>query len=121
MVLQLQSLFFEIHHPEKWSFAKISVINSKDGKTETATATPFKKATVEINENAQYWINAKIRVGDNSSDAYNTINISTISENHSGWNIIDIPKKQISIIAGMVVMIGIIGLVIKRKQSIVEV
>ena len=118
---QNQKLFFEIHHPEKWSFAKISVINSKDGKTETATATPFKKATVEINENAQYWINAKIRVGDNSSDAYNTINISTISENHSGWNIIDIPKKQISIIAGMVVMIGIIGLVIKRKQSIVEV
>jgi len=33
----------------------------------------------------------------------------------------DIPEKQISIIAGAVVMIGIIGLVAKRKQSIVEV
>jgi len=111
---QNQKLFFEINHPKKWIFAKISIINSKDGKTETVTATPFKKASVEINENAEYWIDAKIRVGENSSNAYNTIVVSSLSENHNGLDIIDIPKKQISIIAGIVVVIGIIGLV-KRK------
>ncbi|WP_082152419.1 S8 family serine peptidase, partial [Candidatus Rhodobacter oscarellae] len=34
---QNQELFFEIHHPEEWSFAKISIINSKDGKENTVT------------------------------------------------------------------------------------
>jgi len=29
---QNQKLFFDIYHPEEWSFAKISVTNSKDGK-----------------------------------------------------------------------------------------
>ena len=117
---QNQKLFFEINHPEKWSFAKISVINSKDGKTKTVTATPFKKASMNINENSEYWIDAKIRVGENTSNAYNTIKVSSVSENHNVLDIIDIPEKQISIIAGIVVMIGIIGLV-KRKQSIVKV
>jgi len=113
-------LFFDIYHPEEWSFAKISVINSKDGKTETVTATPFKNASIKINENAEYWVDAKIRVGGNSSNAYNIIKISSLSEKYDGLDI-DIPEKQISIIAGAVVMIGIIGLVAKRKQSIVEV
>lgn len=117
---QDQKLFFEINHPEKWDFAKISVINSKDGKTKTVTETPFKKASVKINENAEYWVEAKIRVGENVSDAYNTIEISSISGNHSELNMIDIPEKQIVIITGIIVMIGIIGLV-KRKQNIMKV
>ncbi|MCH2404916.1 MAG: S8 family serine peptidase, partial [Nitrosopumilus sp.] len=32
---QNQKLFFDIYHPEEWSFAKISVTNSKDGRTDT--------------------------------------------------------------------------------------
>jgi minor extracellular serine protease Vpr len=119
VIQQNQKLSFEINHPEEWSFAKISVINSKDGKTETTTATPFKKASATINENAEYWIDAKIRVGENSSNAYNTIEINSLSENHNGLDV-DIPEKQISIIGGIVVVIGIIGLV-KRKQSTLKV
>ena len=117
---QDQKLFFEINHPEKWDFAKISVINSKDGETKTVTTTPFKKASVKINENAEYWVEAKIRVGDNSSNAYNTIEIGSISGNHSELDMIAIPEKQIIIIAGIVVMIGTVGLV-KRKQNIMKV
>jgi len=111
---QDQKLFFEINHPEKWNFAKISVINSKDGKTETTTTTPFKKTSIKIHENAEYWIDAKIRVGENSSDAYNTIEISSILENHNPLNMISLPEKQITIIAGIIGVIGIIGLVKRR-------
>jgi len=116
---QNQELFFEINHPEKWSFAKISVINSEDGRVETTTATPFKKASIKINKNAEYWIDTKIRVGENASNAYNTIEISSVSEDHNGLDIIDIPEKQISIIAGIVITIGMIG-IIKKRQSIVR-
>ncbi len=111
---QNQKLFFDVYHPEEWSFAKISITNSKDGKTDTTTATPNRKASIEIFENAEYWIDAKIRVKGNTSDAFNTIEISSLPENSHKLEIIDIPEKQIGIIAGIVIIIGIIGL-IKRK------
>ncbi len=117
---QNQKLFFEINHPEEWSFAKISVTNSKDGKREATTITPNKKAFIEIYENAEYWIDAKIRVNGNTTDAFNTIQISSLSENGNRLEIIEIPEKQIGIIALFVLTIGIFGL-IKRKQSIAKV
>ena len=113
---QNQKLFFDIYHPEEWSFAKISVINSKDGKTDTTTAVPNGNASIEIYENAEYWIDAKIRVEGNTTNAFNTIVIDSLPENSHRSEIIDIPEKQIGIIAGIVIIIGIIGL-IKRKQS----
>ena len=111
---QNQKLFFDIYHPEEWSFAKISVTNSKDGRTDTTTAVPNRNASIEIYENVEYWIDAKIRVGENTTNAFNTIVISSLPENSLRSEIIDIPEKQIGIIAGIVIIIGIIGL-IKRK------
>ena len=111
---QNQKLFFDIYHPEEWSFAKISVTNSKDGKIDTTTTTPNKKVSIEIYENAEYWIDAKIRVNGNTSNAFNTIEISSLPENSYRIDTIDIPEKQIGIIAGIVIIIGIIGLVKRR-------
>ena len=112
-----QKLFFDIYHPEKWSSAKISVTNSNDGKTDTTTAVPSKKASIEIYENVEYWVDAKIIVKGNTTDAFNTIKISSLPENSQRLEIIDIPEKQIGIIAGIVIIIGIIGIIglIKRK------
>ena len=108
---QNQKLFFDIYHPEEWSFAKISVTNSKDGRTDTTTAVPNKNASIEIYENVEYWIDAKIRVGGNTTNAFNTIVISSLPENSLRSEIIDIPEKQIGIIAVIVIIIGIIGLI----------
>jgi len=111
---QNQKLYFDIYHPEEWNFAKISVTNSKDGKTDTTTAAPNRKASIEIYENAEYWIDAKIRVNGNTTNAFNTIEVSSLPENSQRLEIINIPEKQIGIIAGIVIIIGIFGLV-KRK------
>ncbi len=111
---QNQKLFFEIYHPKEWSFAKISLTNSKNGKTDTITATPDRKTSMEIYENAKYWIDAKIRVNGNTSNAFNTVEISSLSENSHRPDTITIPEKQIAIIAGIVIMIGIFGLLKKR-------
>jgi minor extracellular serine protease Vpr len=111
---QNEKLFFNIYHPEEWSFAKISVTNSKDGKTDITTVTPNKNTSIEIYENAEYWIDAKIRIKGNTSNAFNTIEISTLPENSHKLEIIDIPEKQIGIIVGIIIIIGVIGL-IKRK------
>ena len=111
---QDQKLFFEINHPQEWSFAKISVINSKDGKVDTTTISPDKNSSIKIYENTQYWIDAKIRVNGTTFDAYNTIQITTLDENPNRFEIIDIPEKQIGIIAGIVIIVGIIGLIKRR-------
>jgi len=108
---QNQKLFFDIYHPEEWSFAKISVTNSKDGRTDTTTAVPNKIASIEIYENAEYWIDAKIRAKGNTTNAFNTIDISSFSESSHRTEIIDVPEKQIGIIAGIVILIGIFGLI----------
>ncbi len=116
---QNQNLNFEIHHPEKWSFAKIIVTNSKDGSTITTTTTPEKKASIEIYENSEYWIDAKIRINGNASNAFNTIQISSLDENQNRTSMPDIPEKQILIIAIIAIGVGIFG-IIKRKQPIVK-
>ena len=112
---QNQKLFFEINHPKDWSFAKISVTNSKNGRTDTTTATPNRESFIDVYENSEYWIESKIKIKGNTSNAYNIIKINSIPENVERVEIIDLPKKQIGIIAGMVAIIGIIGLVVKRK------
>ena len=111
---QDQDLYFEINHPEEWSFAKISVINSKDGKTTTTTTTPEKKASIEIYENSLYWIDTKIRVNGNTSNAFNTIEINSLEENYDRIDILNVPKKQIGIIAIILIGIGMFGLLKRR-------
>jgi minor extracellular serine protease Vpr len=110
---QNQKLSFDIFYPGEWSFAKISVINSKDGKVDTTTMLSNKKTTMEIYENAEYWIEAKIRTNENTTSAYNTIEITTLPENVQRLDI-GIPTKQIGIIAIIVAAVGIFG-IIKRK------
>jgi len=111
---QDKKLFFDVYHPEEWSFVKISVTNSKDMKTDTTTLLPDGTAEIEIYENAEYWIDAKIRVNETTSDAYNTITITTLEDNPDRFDFIDIPEKQIGLIAGIVVIVGIIGLIKRR-------
>ncbi len=112
---QNQQLLFEINYPNEWDFAKISVTNSKDGKTDTTTATPDKKASIQVYENAEYWIDAKIKVKENTLDAFNTIKIKSLPENYQRIEIIDIPEKQIIIITTIVAIIGIVGIVKKIR------
>ena len=113
IVQQNEKLFFDIYHPEEWSFAKIAITNSEDGRIDTTTATPDKAASIDVYENAEYWVDAKIRVNGNTSSAYNTIDIKTIEERERLD--FDIPERQMGIIAGAVIIIGIIGIVLARR------
>jgi len=108
-------LNFTIYHPEQWSFAKISVINSEDGKTETITATPERDASIRVNENGEYWIDAKIKVDGKTFDAYNTIEVNSINEDQNEFELLDIPEKQIVIVSGIAIIVGIVGVIAIRK------
>jgi len=110
---------FEIHNPNDWNFAKISVINSKDETTDVTTMTPTRESSIEVYENGEYWIDAKIRVDGETFNAFNTIQVDSVPSEKANFEFIKIPQKQIAIIAGVVVIIGVVGLFFRR--TIVEV
>lgn len=111
-------LSFDIYHPKEWSFAKISVTNSKDGKVDVTTATPNRDASIQVYENAEYWIEAKIRVNEQTFDAFNVIVVNSVSNQVEPYNL-KIPQKQIWIIAVIIIIVGLVGLGI-RKRSVTE-
>src|SRR3990167_7486185 len=104
---------FLIHYTE----GSISVINSKDGKTETITATPERDASIRVNEDGEYWIDTKIKVDGKTFDAYNTIEVNSINEDQNEFELLDIPEKQIVIVSGIAIIVGIVGVIAIRKTS----
>ncbi|MBT4550630.1 MAG: S8 family serine peptidase [Nitrosopumilus sp.] len=106
-----EKIFFEINHPDKWSSAKITVTNSKNGNTYSITATPDKKTSLEIYENGEYWIDAKIRVDENISNAFDTIKITSLPEE---MKLMNIPEKQIILVILAIIIIGTAGLFIRK-------
>ncbi len=109
-------LNFAIYHPEKWNFAKISVTNSRDGSTDTTSAVLGSPASIDVYENGEYWVEAKIRVGEESFDAFNIIQVNSVPPGVSKpIDLFNIPEKQIGIIAVIVVIIGLVGFGITRK------
>jgi hypothetical protein len=109
------SLYFTINHPQ-WSFAKISMTKNNTEITNVVTATPHKDATIKINQNGEYWIEAKIKVNEDTLEAYNTFKVNSVDETQNNFEIIDIPQKQVAIVLGIVSIIGIAG-AIKIKSS----
>ena len=87
---------------------------SAPGFSDTITMTPDKKISTEIYHNGEYWIEAKIMVNGNTTDAFNTIEINSISEKADRLELINIPEKQIIIIISIIVIVGIIGLLIRK-------
>ena len=69
---------------------------------------------MKVYENGEYWIEAKIISNGNTTDAFDLIKINTVSEKSEIIELRNIPKKQIIIIISIVVIVGIIGLLIKR-------
>ena len=111
---QNEKLSFDIYHPEEWSFAKISVINSFDGSMYTTTTTPNKEASIDIYQNSEYWIDAKIRVNGNTSNAFSVVQVNSLDESQTRINFLDLPERQILIISAVVIGIAVFGIV-KRK------
>jgi len=114
IIQENEKLFFEVNHPDEWSFAKITITNSKNGNSDTISTIPDKKTSLEIYENGEYWIDAKIKINGNTSDAFNTIKINSLSEKIEKSELRDIPEKQIILIVSIIVIIGIAGLIIRK-------
>ncbi|MFB5604091.1 MAG: peptidase S8, partial [Candidatus Nitrosomaritimum aestuariumsis] len=113
------TLSFEIYHPEEWSFAKISVTNSKDGSTETISTNPGKLSTMNVYQNGEYWIQTSVKTEEDSFDAFDVIEVNSVLPGTvKPFDWFGLPEKQIGIIAIVAIVIGLIGLKISRIKRV---
>ncbi len=112
-----QRLLFEVHHQDQWDFAKISVINSMDGRVRTVTATPDRDASIEVYRNAVYWIDARIVSDGNASEAYSTVTVDWLAEDRDGPEPIDISARHVGIIVVITAAVGMAGVVTVRRTT----
>ena len=111
-------LNFDLFYPDDWTFAKISVTNSKNTEIQTTAATPSHPAEINVYENGQYWIEGKIKVGEETFDAFNIVNVNSVPPNTSKpFDFFNIPQKQIGLIVAIIAIVGIIGIRFSRKKS----
>ena len=111
-------LNFNVFYPGEWTFTKISVTNSKNSKTETTTATPSHPAIMNLYENGLYWIEGKIKVGKETLDTFEIINVDSVLPGTSRpFDFFNIPQKQIGIIIVLMTIVGVLGINFSRKRS----
>jgi minor extracellular serine protease Vpr len=107
---------FEVLSPDDWTYAKISV-SDKDGKiVDTTSATPTKDGKIVVYEPGLYGIEAQIRVNGEIFDVYETANVKSITKNQplEFLNMLNIPESPILIIFVALVIIGLVGLKIRK-------
>jgi len=108
-------LNFEINEPKDWTYAKISVINSKTGKTDSTSARPDKKADITVFENGEYWIEAKIEFDGKTYEAFEKVQVNSATpKNNQLLDDFEIPERQFTIIAAIVIIIAIVGFSFRR-------
>ena len=106
---------FQVNQPENWTYAKISIINSETGKTDTTSARPDGENDISVYQNGTYWIEAKIDSNGKTIDAFEKVQVNNaIGRNQQLFTDFEIPERQIIIIAAIVIIIGIVGFSFRR-------
>ncbi len=106
---------FSIDYPGKWSYAKISLAKAGSHDTKTIGITPQDSKTISINSAGEYWIQADIKVENETDHAYKTLVIDNVIESYPDIEeILQIPIKQ-TIIIFSILAIAVIVYLVKRR------
>ena len=109
-------LGIDVSSPSSWSYAKLSIINQETGKTFTDSIVPGKNLELTVYQSGEYWIDAKIKDGDKTLNAYATIQVEKIEHSEKNLaNTLNLPEKPILIIAAIMIVTAIVGLSIRRR------
>jgi len=109
-------LRIDVSSPSTWSYAKISIINQETGKMFTDSIVPGKNLELTVYQSGEYWIDAKIKDGDKTLNAYATIQVEKIEHSEKNLaNTLNLPEKPILIIVAIMIVTAIVGLSIRRR------
>lgn len=111
------TLHFSIKYPDKWSYAKISLIKAGTDRSISTSITPQETSSLPVYEKGQYWILAQIKRSNETDEAYQTVLVNEVAQKNilDLQSIIGIPTKQVAIISGIIVLTVIIGWVSRRR------
>ena len=109
-----EQINFSINYPEKWSYAKISLIKAGSHDMKTTAIAPYNIRTLSIHDIGEYWVQADIKTGNETDHAYQILMINNVTENINFEDILHIPIKQVSIIFSILIIAIIVGLVVRR-------
>ncbi len=106
---------FSIDYPAKWSYAKISLTKAGSHDVKTIGITPQDSKTISIHSTGEYWIQADIKVENQTDHAYKILTVYHVTENYPDIEeILQIPIKQ-TIIIFSIVSIAVIVSLVKRR------
>jgi len=111
------TLHFSIDYPDKWSYAKISLIKAGTDEMTSTSVTPQDIGSLPVYEKGQYWILAQIKVSNETEEAYQTILVNEVAQKNifDLQDTIGIPAKQVAIISGIIIIAVTIGLAFRRR------
>ncbi len=100
-------LWFEVSHPDGWSFAKITV-TGRGGEEYRISVVPDRPAYVDVYENGLHYIQADIVTGSRGTAAYDTILVDTATPGAAPpQGIPDVPWRQVAIAAAIAGVVGV--------------
>jgi len=105
---------FLINYPEKWTYAKISLMKAGSNEVKITGITPHDTRTLLVHDPGEYWIQADIKIGNNTDYVYQTLMINQISETSDFEDILHVPVKQSAIISSILIIIVIGGLAFRQ-------
>ena len=103
-----------VNHPKEWTFAKITITNQETGKEYTTSSTPNSDAQVQIFENGDYWVDAKITSDGQTFDAYEKVSIHSTNGDVDVFGIIGIPERTLMLLVLIIGLLGLVGMRIRR-------
>lgn len=103
-----------LDYPEKWSYAKISLMKAYSHTVRTTSITPQSHALLPIHDTGDYWIEADIKTGNDTDYAYKTLTVRNSVGNYIDLeDVLQIPIKQIEIISVILIITVIVGLSVR--------
>ncbi len=105
---------FTLDYPDKWSYAKISLMKAGSQDVKTVGITPQDTKAITIYSDGEYWIQADIKSGNKTDHAYKILMINHVTPSYPDIEEIShIPIKQIIIISSIIIIAVVV--VLKRR------
>lgn len=106
---------FTVDYPDKWSYAKISLMKAGSQDVKTIGITPQNTKTITIHNTGEYWVQADIKAGNKTEHAYKILMINHVTESSPDIEEIShIPIKQ-TVIIFSIIIIAVIAVLVKRR------
>jgi minor extracellular serine protease Vpr len=110
-----EKINFSINYPDRWSYAKISLMLASSHEVKTIGITPQDTRSMLIHKSGEYWIQADIMAGNKTDHAYQTLMANNVKENIDIEDILRIPIKQVVIISFILIIVITVGLVGRHR------